>query len=330
MDLSPDERFIALTKQEDGALGSDIVVVDWEKNNETRLTRDPADDINPVWSNDGRRIAFTSFRKGNADIFVKNANGVGEETALVQTAADEFVEAWSRDGRYLAYLVGAGRFQDIHALPLVEGGKPFPVVQGPFRKDEPQFSNDGKWLAYTSDESASGKFEVYVISYPQLDQKRKISTDGGGQPRWGKDGKELFFRKVTHYMVAEFMPGPRIDSGVPRDMFEPPTIGGGNTSSSDPTRHQWSASADGQRFLMRTPPFGGRGVPPIELAGRGGRGGGVTTPTAVNTFTPAGMTVAAASPRGARGDGGRGGPSGHIAPVLTVILHWPAGLGKGK
>jgi hypothetical protein len=319
MDVSPDGRFVAVTKLDSGASGSDIVVVDWETHNETRVTFDPDDDINPVWSHDGSRIAFTSFRKGNADIYVKHANGVGEETPLVQTSGDELVEAWSRDGRYLAYLVGHDRFHDIYALPLEEGGKPFPVVQGPFRKDEPQFSYDGKWLAYTSDESAPGKFEVYVISFPKGDQKRKVSIDGGGQPRWGKDSRELFFRKVSHYMVVDFVPGPTIDSGVPREMFLPPTGGNGNVSSSDPTRHQWFATGDGQRFLVRMPPGSG---------GRGGRRGS-GTPTAVNTFTPPGVTAGPALPPFARGRG-RGGPSGHTASTLTVILHWPAGLGTGK
>jgi Tol biopolymer transport system component/tRNA A-37 threonylcarbamoyl transferase component Bud32 len=313
MDLSPDQKLIAITKQEVGAPASDIVVVEWEKGLETRLTLDPADDINPVWSHDGSRIAFTSYRRGNADIFVKNANGVGPDTPLVQTSADEFVEAWSGDGRYIAYLVAQDRFQDIYALPLEQAGKPFPVVQGAFRKDEPQFSYDGKWLAYTSDESSPGKFEVYVISFPQLDQKRKVSIDGGGQPRWRKDSKELYYRTVESYMAVDFMPGPRIDSGVPHAMFPRPTLGGGNSSSSDPVRHQWAAAPDGQRFLLRVPPG------PAGREGGGLRGGG----RAANTFV-----VPGATPNAGRGRGPRGAARGLTAPALTVILHWPAGVGK--
>jgi len=315
MDVSPDQKFIALTKQEAGAPGADIVVVEWEKGIETRLTLDPADDINPVWSHDGSRIAFTSFRQGNADIFVRNANGVGPETPLVATPGDEFVEAWSRDGRYLAYLGGTDRFQDIYVLPLEEGGTPFPVVQGPFRKDEPQFSYDGKWLAYTADESSPGQFEVYVISFPQLDQKRKVSIDGGGQPRWRQDSNELFYRTVDSYMAVDFMPGPKIDSGVPRPMFPTPTIGGGNISASDPVRHQWTVRPDGQRFLIRSPP------------GPTGRGrGGPAIPTAVTAVVPPGQIAVTGPPPPGRGRQARGRVQ--TAPTLTVILHWPAGPGR--
>ena len=310
MDLSPDQKFIAITKQPPGAPASDIVVVEWAKGLETRLTLDPADDINPVWSHDGSRIAFTSYRAGNADIFVKNANGVGPDTPLVQTSSDEFVEAWSSDGRYIAYLVTQDRFQDIYALPLEQGGKPFPVVQGAFRKDEAQFSYDGKWLAYTSDESSPGKFEVYVMSFPQLDQKRKVSIGGGGQPRWRKDGKELYYRTVEHYMAVDIMPGLKIDSGVPHAMFPTRTPGNGNISSSDPVRHQWAAASDGQRFLLRVA-FGG---------GAGARG---RRSNAANTFVPPGT-----APTAARGRGPRGSARGQTAPALTVILHWPASVGK--
>jgi Tol biopolymer transport system component len=314
MDLSPDQKLIAITKQELGAPASHIIVVEWEKGLETRLTLDAADDINPVWSHDGSRIAFTSFRKGNADIFVKNANGVGPDTPLVQTSSDEFVEAWSSDGRYIAYLIAQDRFHDIYALPLEQGGKPFPVVQGAFRKDEPQFSHDGKWLAYTSDESSPGKFEVYVISFPQLDQKRKVSIDGGGQPRWRKDSKELYYRTVEDYMAVDFMPGPKIDSGVPHAMFPRPTAGGGNSSSSDPVRHQWAAAPHGQRFLVRVPP---------ESAGRVGRGLGRGGGNANTYVVPRGT-----APNAGRGRGPRGSARGLTAPALTVVLHWPAGVGK--
>ena len=160
MDPSPDEKLIAVTRQDAGAPGADIWVIDWQRGVSTKLTLDPADDMNPVWSPDGARIAFTSFRKGNADIFVKNANGVGRRRRC-SIAADEFVEDWSKDGRYLIYKLAQGRVRGYlrpSARCRRQPGKPFPVVQGPFHKDEPQFSYDGKWLAYTSDESGGSRF----------------------------------------------------------------------------------------------------------------------------------------------------------------------------
>ena len=175
MDLSPDGKLIAVTRQDANAPAADVWVIDWQRGVATKLTLDAADDMNPVWSPDGARIAFTSFRNGNADIFLKNANGVGPETPLLASAADEFVEDWSKDGRYLVYRLGQGEFDDLYILPLDKdgtAGKPFPAVEGKFDKEEPQFSYDGKWLAYGSNES--GTFEIYVTSFPAFDQKLKI------------------------------------------------------------------------------------------------------------------------------------------------------------
>ena len=218
----------------------------------TKLTLDPADDMNPVWSPDGARVAFTTFRKGNADVFVKNANGVGAETPLLDSSADEFVEDWSKDGRSLIYKLAQGEFEDLYVLPFdADGkpGKPFPVVQGPFHKDEPQFSYDGKWLAYGSDES--GVFEIYVTSFPALDQKIKVSDGGGGRPRWRRDSKELFYLPIQAASAASRR---WISSRVPNSTL----VLRMNcslywiSSGADPTRHLWSVAPDGQRILMRT------------------------------------------------------------------------------
>ena len=309
MDVSPDQKLVAVTRQEAGAPGADIWVIDWQRAGvATRLTLDPGDNINPVWSSDGTRVAYTTYRKGNADIYVKNANGVGAETPILESSSNEIVEAWSRDGRYIAYLFGQDSFQDIYALPLFGDKKPFPVVQGHFQKDEPQFSYDGKWLAYASNES--GTFQVYVMSFPAGDLKLQISTDGGGQPRWREDGKELYYRALDNrVMAAEIKPGSKLESGVPRLLFAPVVTG----STSSPTRHQLAASPDGQRFLLRVPP---------------GQVGGSGTPAAATTFlATSGQAV------GRAGFGGRGGtlnPFFGGASGFTVILHWQAGLRKVK
>jgi serine/threonine protein kinase/Tol biopolymer transport system component len=309
MDLSADGKLIAVTRQDTGAAAADIWVIDWQRGVSTKLTLDPADDINPVWSPDGNRIAFTSFRKGNADVFVKNANGVGQETPLLDSADDEYIEDWSKDGRYVAYRLGQGEFDDLYVLPLdTDGklGKPFPVVTGRFRKDEPQFSYDGKWLAYASDES--GTFEIYVVSFPALDQKLKISDGGGGRPRWRQDGKELFYmRLVGGPMVVDFTPGPKIGAAVPRVLFATAALG------ATPTRHLWDVSPDGQRVLLRT------------FAGGGGqRRGGVLAPP---LFTA--QAARGAAPPAPRGRGGASLLlSSSASNALTVVRPWTAALEK--
>src|SRR5262249_5887804 len=122
--LSPDGKRIALTKQDAGAPGADVWTLEWNTGRWLKLTLDPNDDIDPVWSQKGDRIAFTTYRKGNADIYVVNSNSVGQETPLLETAANESVKDWSKDGRYLLYMTGQDQFQDIYAIKLTPDGKP--------------------------------------------------------------------------------------------------------------------------------------------------------------------------------------------------------------
>jgi Tol biopolymer transport system component len=298
IDLSPDGKLIAVTQAE-GA--GDIWVIDWQRAGVSyRVTLDPGDDINPVWSRPtGDRIAFTTYRKGNADIYIKNANGTGPETPLLDTSANELIEDWSKDGRYIAYKQGPEGAEDLWVLPMFGDKKPFPIVQGPYHKDEPQFSYDGKWLAYTSDESA-GMFQVFVISFPGGEQKLQVSKDGGGEPRWREDGKELFFRSPDNgAMAVDIRLGPRVEAGVPHLLF----TGLNSAQSRDPIRHQWAVSPDGQRFLLR--------VPPGQAGGRGGIGGVPAVPFA---FAGGGALGAVAAQN----------TQGLVSSGLTVIRNWTA------
>jgi len=307
LDASPDESLIAITRQDPGAPGSDIWVIDWQRKVNTKVTLDPSDDMNPVWAPDGKRIAFVTYRKGNADIYVKNANGIGPETPLLETPADEFVEDWSKDGRYLAYKQSEGEYEDLYILPIDAGGKPgkpFPIIQGPYHKDEPQFSYDGQWLAYVSDES--GRFEVYVTSFPALDQKLKVTDEGGGRPRWRRDSKEIFFIKLqSPIMAVDFMPGPKINAGIPHQLFAPNAPGG-----AVPTVHRWDVSADGQRFFTRTA---------ASIAGGNTAAGGI--PTVPPNLVASGQAPAAPAQA----------PPNFAAPAnngLTVVRHWTAAFRK--
>ena len=306
MDLSPDGRLVAVTKQETAASTADIWVIDWEKSVSHRVTTDPVSAIDPVWSPDNARIAFTSFRKGNGDIYVKNANGVGDETPLLESPMNESVEDWSRDGKHLVLLSGKDSFRDIYALPLegLKPGKPFPVVQGQYRKDEPQFSKDGKWLAYVSDENVPGRFEVYIVSFPVPNLKQQISTDGGGQPRWSWDSKQIHYRTLDNrFMTVDLKLGATIEHAVPRQVSilttNQPTAG-------DPTRHMWSVASDGS-VLVRSP------------LGSGSRGGGAQAPLLAPQFAPVGRGGALAANRNT------------VTSGLTAIVHWTSLLrGAGK
>jgi len=311
-DVSPDGKLIAVTRQEGNT--ADIWVIDWQRGgNASRLTLDPADDINPVWASDGTRVAFTTYRKGNADIYIKNANGVGNEVPLLESSATEIVEAWSHDGRYVAYLTGQDNFLDIYVMPQFGDKKPFPIVQGHFQKNEPQFSYDGNWLAYSSEES--GTFEVYVVAFPSGENKVKISRDGGGEPRWRVDGKELLYRALDHQVMTVDLKitGPTMEASVPRLLFP------GNFNSPmtrDPTRHQLGVTADGQQFLLRVAPQA------VQNAQVGG-----ATPQAPTVFDPASGQAAGRgnlffNAIGAGGAAGAGRAFAGGVAGLTVIRNW--------
>ncbi len=305
MDLSPDGKFIAVTRQESGATAADIWVIDWAKQVPQKITNDPVDAVDPVWSPDGLRVAFTSYRKGNADIYVTNANGVGAEAPLLESASNESVEDWSQDGRFIAFEFGKDAFQDIYALPLENGkpGKPFPVVEGRFQKNEPQFSKDGKWLAYTADQNEAGKFQVYVVSFPVPTRKLQVSTEGGGQPRWTWDGKRIYYRTPDNrFAFVEMTLGDTLLAGPPVFLGAAPT---GNPTAADLTRHMFSVGKEGQ-FLLRIPP----GAATVGQTG----GAGPLLPVAI---TPAG------------GGGQAGAQRGPVTSGLTAILHWTSLLQKG-
>ncbi|HSG01019.1 MAG TPA: hypothetical protein VLA20_07800, partial [Vicinamibacterales bacterium] len=306
MDLSPDGSLIAITRQDAGAPTADIWTIDWEKSVLQRVTSDPADAVDPVWSPDGARIAFTSYRNGNADIYVKNANGVGEDVPLLESSAHESVEDWSRDGRFIAFKHGANGVDDIYALPLDGGvpGEPFPVVRGDYQKDEPQFSKDGNWLAYVSDEGEAGKFQVYVISFPAGDLKQQISTEGGGQPRWSWDDRQVHYRTLDNeFMTVDLTLGSRIEHGTPRPLSLPTSR---HPTAGDPTRHMWSIASDGA-FLVR--------MPPGASTTAGSNSGPILSPQTTAPGSGGGTTSATRNP---------------VTSGLTAILHWTSALPKAE
>src|SRR5262249_41792253 len=140
----------------------DLWVLDLVRGARTRLTFDPADDLNPVWSPDGTRIAFTSIRKGERDIYVMPADGSGPAELLIESKdGQKNVEDWSRDGKYLIYNHQPGALlRHLYLLPLAGDHKPTPFLTTDLRTTNSQFSPDRRWVSYSSTES--GRSEIYV------------------------------------------------------------------------------------------------------------------------------------------------------------------------
>jgi serine/threonine protein kinase len=247
--LSPDSSKLAVCIRDPQTGTRDIWVFDLVRGGKTRLTFDPADDVNPVWSPDGTRIAFTSDRSGQRNIYWKPADGSGPDQLLLGgKEAQENVEDWSRDGKYLIYNYQLGGHADLNVLPLAGDRKPVTYLDTPFYTQESQFSPNGRWVAYYSDES--GRMEVYVQGFnldpSQPRGKWQISTTGGELPRWGRDGKELYYRLGTQYFAVDVKTdGASFQAGAPKPLFEAHAVGTTGSGGSP-----YVVSSDGQRFLV--------------------------------------------------------------------------------
>jgi Tol biopolymer transport system component len=216
--LSPDGQRVAEAVQEGQTKNVDLWLLDLARGVKTRFTFDPSPDMNPVWSPDGSRVAFSSNQKTHFDIYAKSATGSGDKEPLLISDADKYTTDWSRDGRYIAYtqLDSRGKTQaDIFVLPLAGERKPYAFLQTEFAEGNAVFSPDGHWMAYQSNES--GKGEVYVTSFPKAGGKWQVSQGGGAVPRWRHDGAGLYYRmpdgKLMEASIAS--KGTALEVGTP-------------------------------------------------------------------------------------------------------------------
>jgi eukaryotic-like serine/threonine-protein kinase len=251
--LSADDTKLAVGIRDPQTKTRDIWIFDLLRGTRTRMTFDPADDLDSIWSPDATRIAFTSDRTGQRNIYWKAADGSGSEELLVGgKEAQENLEDWSRDGKYLMYnyQLSSSRIH-LYVLPLSGDRKPVPFLNAEFPSGQGQFSPNGRWVAYRSAES--GRPEIYVQGFTldasQPRGKWQVSVAGGEVPRWRRDGKELYYEFNGNYFAVDVKTdGPSFEAGIPRLLFEAPTI-----FSNIGSGHPFVVTHDGQRFLILTP-----------------------------------------------------------------------------
>jgi serine/threonine protein kinase len=205
----------------------------------------------PVWSPEGKYVAYTSYRDGKYSLYQKSADGSGGETLLLE-GIDHFrvPTSWSNDGKFLVYHEGVSGATyangvpggwSIWVLPLFGDHKAYPFIQSTFSAREASFSPDGKWLAYCSNES--GEYRVYVVPFPGPGGKWQVSLGDGRRPLWRRDGKEIFYLSADNKLMAASVEtlGGSFKAGVAHVLFDSHSYG---------VFGRYDASADGQRFIV--------------------------------------------------------------------------------
>jgi len=254
--LSPDEKQVAFGLAGAREQTSDIWVRDLARGISTRFTFHPLTESFPVWSPDGSRIVFSSNREGPQTLYVKSASGEGQEQLLLKTGKPMFASDWAAGGRLLLYaeLDPKTNF-DLWVLPMEGERKPAVFLRTESNERGGEFSPDGKWIAYASDES--GRYEVWLQPYPATGAKWQVSNDGGMQPRWRRDGKELFWLDGDgSLMAAEVSAGSAFPAGTPQPLFETGLMG---------NFERYAVSGDGKRFLVPMPAEGPEGSRPLTV-----------------------------------------------------------------
>jgi Tol biopolymer transport system component/tRNA A-37 threonylcarbamoyl transferase component Bud32 len=246
--LSPDERNVAM-EMSDAEGQFDLWVMDVARGVPSRVTASAANERDPVWSPDGRSLAFITRGDKGSSLRRKGLRGSDAETVLESgTAPDEDIpEYWVPDGSTILVVRRNPAMDEQNTVWAVasDGGKAEPVLKG-VRLDEPHLSPDGRWIAYVSRES--GQDEVYVEPFRREGERVRVSPAGGGQPKWRADGREIFFTTpASHLQVVQVRTtGERLDVSLPTDLFELRGYGGAQVDD-------YAPSADGQRILVKLP-----------------------------------------------------------------------------
>ncbi|HEX9425806.1 MAG TPA: protein kinase, partial [Pyrinomonadaceae bacterium] len=237
--LSPDGQQVALAVSDERTGTSDIWIHDLAHETRTRFAFGPTDDAEAVWSPDGRRLAFFSCCEGPSTLYIKELNDTGKGQSPLP-AGFRGPSDWSADGKFILYDENEPTTnRDIWVLPIDSQQKPYPLFQTQFNESFAQFSPDGRWVAYLSNET--GNDELYVARFDNPRERRRISTAGAAQPRWRRDGKELFYLAADKRLMAvPVKAGDTFETGEAVSLFKADSI----------VENSYDVSLEGQRFLV--------------------------------------------------------------------------------
>ena len=243
--LSPDGTRVALEIRDQE---NDIWVWNLARETLTRVTSDPGIDQAPVWMPDGRRLVFTSSRDGQVgSLLWQAADGTGTAERLTESPNYQRPSAVLPDGlRVLFWEAGVKTATDVMMLTLEKDRRVQPLIQGPLVDRNAELSPDGQWLAYESNDS--GQPQIFVQPFPDVNREKiQVSTVGGAQPVWARNGQELFYiAPGGALMSVPVTRGTTWTAGTPTKLIQGPYFRGGGGNDS----RVYEVSADGKRFLM--------------------------------------------------------------------------------
>ncbi len=244
--LSRDGKRIAVSLTAGAPANRDIWILESESGAASRITTDPGVDATPIWSSDGAAVIFSSQRSGPYQVYRKIVSVPSAEEVLFKSDVAAIATDWSRDGRFIAYTRGtAATGFDVWIAPAGGTGQPMAFANGPGAEDSGVFSPDGRWMAYQSNES--GRNEIHVRRFTGQTPHAapiKVSRDGGTQPLWRADGKEMFFFALDGAVMAVNVTAAAetFRADAPRRLFGLPV--------SLVIRRSFDVAPDGQSFLI--------------------------------------------------------------------------------